>query len=220
MRIKSRFKDYYDYVAHAYGGGDERVVYVREPFKDEHTVAYSKSDFLRYDHYIKEYGVDVKYLVINGRFYVMASILHENGLRDKVRLLTEENFGHCVGKVFRTYSKFVARNIEWSKYFGIESEVATEISQQIGQPIFIVNHIEWDRKTRTYRFTVDQNIPVLQECGINHHIQPEQLYQETAYYISNKMVTSPDLVVVDSMSDKEKIVQHGFDIRQSFRHRM
>jgi hypothetical protein len=217
MKIKSRFKDYYDYVAHAYGGGDERVTYVREPFKDDHIVASSKSTLLQYDYDIKEYGSLVQYLVVNGKFYVMVSILHENGLRDKFRLLTEENFGHCVGRIFRRWN---TKKIDWSKYFGVDSEAATEISQQIKQPVFIVNRIEWDRKTRTYRFTIDQNIPVLQECGINHHIQPEQLYQETAYYISNKMVTSPDLVVVNSMSDKEKILQHGFDTKQSFRHRM
>ena len=217
MKIKSRFKDYYDYVAHAYGGGDERVTYVREPFKDEHTVASSKSTFLQFDYTIKEYGSLIQYLVVNGKFYVMVSILHENGLRGKFRLLTEENFGHCVGRIFRRWN---TKNIDWSKYFGVESEAATEISQQIKQPVFIVNDIEWDRKTRTYRFTIDQNIPVLQECGINHHIQPERLYQETAYYISNKMVTSPDLVIVNSMSDKEKIVQHGIDTKQSFRHRM
>ena len=217
MKIKSRFRDYYDYVAHAYGGGDERVTYVREPFKDRNTVAYSKSAFLIHDYSIKDFGVNVRYLIVNGRFYLMVSITGEDFLREPYRLLTEENFGICTDKVFGSWD---LKKINWNKYFGVESDVATEISQQIKQPVFMVNSIEWDRKTRTYKFNIDQNIPILQECGINRHIQPEQLYQETAYYISNKMVTSPDLVVVNSMSDKEKIVQHGFDTKQSFRHRM
>ena len=87
--------------------------------------------------------------------------------------------------------------------------------------MFIVHRFDhnWSTKPPTTRIIIDKNIPILQEYGVNNYIQPEQLYQDIAYYVSNKMVTSPDLEVHDNMSDKEKIAQHGFDLKQSFRHR-
>ena len=97
------------------------------------------------------------------------------------------------------------------------------VAKQEGEKQWLTKHRQTQRLTSvrspTTKIVIDKNIPILQEYGINHYIQPEQLYQDIAYYVSNKMVTSPDLEVHDNMTDKEKIVQHGFDLKQSFRHR-
>lgn len=221
MKIKSRFKDYYDYVAHAYGGGDERVTYVREPLKDEVTVALHKNHGLS-DPYLDTTRTKIKYLAINGKYYVLLSVADDSGVYSKYELFTEKNFGHRLDGIITRYRGWTgakAKNMRWEHYFDCESDTIVMISQQIAQPVFIIDSVSWDSKRREYSYLIDRTIPLLQEYGINHYIQPEQMYQETAYYISNKMVTSPDLVVVDNMSDKEKIAQHGFDLKQSFRHR-
>ena len=223
MKIKSRFKDYYDYVAHAYGGGDERVTYVREPLQDELTTIIVNGNIDFYSPPIDELKTRTKYLVVNGKVYVLVSVKNEMGMYDPYQLFTEKNFKDRVDSLSVRYrwTMFPQKNTvkQWEKYFAFESKVVTEISKMIKQPVFIIDSIENRWKEQQTRVAIDKNIPILSEYGLNHYIQPEQLYQDIAYYVSNKMVTSPDLEVHDNMTDKEKIVQHGFDLKQSFRHR-
>lgn len=219
MKIKSRFKDYYDYVAHAYGGGDERIMYVREPLKDEHTIvsiANGKMDIK--EPALKELLTDVKYLVVNGCVYSLVAIRDANGMCGDYKFYTKDNFDDLMGHLGRYY-RWNSANARWGDYFAKESNTALELSKLIQHPVFLINRIEFDWKAKTHRFIIDKNIPILMDYGLSHYIQPEQLYQEIAYFVSNKMVTSPDLEVYDNMTDKEKIVQHGFDYKQSFRHR-
>lgn len=224
MKIKSRFKDYYDYVAHQYGGGDERIVYNREPLTDEQTVVQVETSRrlpVRYEFYtpirLDVLGCYRKYLAINGRYYMLIATRNEKGLVGPYQLWTEENFGHRLNEVFKPsrYDSKVYK--EWALGFGVESEAVVNISRQIKQPVFLIDHFNGAVGTKSVY--IDRNIPILEHYGINHHIPPEQMYQEIAYYVSNKMVSSPDLVVHDNMTDQEKILQHGFDFKQSFRHR-
>lgn len=225
MKIKSRFKDYYDYVAHAYGGGDERVTYVREPIDDELLcVTVSGTDNPDFSEpKLDQTKVHERFLVINGYVYSLISYKQDDGTFSPFLLFTKENFGDTIEKLspFRYYTRWLDRIDDkyWAKFFARESKVALDISRQIKQPVFIITKIERDWKNKRKIFHIDKNIPTLSDYGIPHHIQAEQLYQEIAYYISNKMVTSPDLEIHDNMSDKEKVLQHGFDVKQSFRHR-
>jgi hypothetical protein len=225
MKIKSRFKDYYDYVAHAYGGGDERVTYVREPLKDEQLEILSDDRFDIVGPGLSEFKTREKYLVVNGLVYVLISTITKEGLIGPYKLFTEQNFGEELGQLRTRYRYGYDRyNKEgtpeyWARFFAKESDTALVVSKLIQQPVFLINYVGYDYTIKKYRISIDKNIPVLSEYGIPHHVQPEQLYQDIAYYVSNKMVSSPDLEVHDNMTDKEKIVQHGFDLKQSFRHR-
>lgn len=224
MKIKSRFKDYYDYVAHAYGGGDERVTYVREPLSDEYLSILIDGNADIPSTGLSELKIREKYLVVNGRVYTLISTVTNEGLIGPYKLFTSENFADILPSLRPRYRW---QNIEhrpeypsyWARYFAIESKTALEVSKLIQHPVFLINRVEYDYALKKRRISIDKNIPVLSEYGIPHYIQPEQLYQDIAYFMSNKMVTSPDLEVIDNMTDKEKIVQHGFDLKQSFRHR-
>jgi hypothetical protein len=220
MKIQSRYKDYYDYVAHAYGGGDERVTYVREPLKDEFTVITTDSNPNLPSPRLDELMTRIKWLAINGRVYTMVAVKDDYSVGD-YQLFTEDNFGAIIDDIEPKYRwKWTSRqSVNWEKYFGVENEVVTVISRVIRQPVFMIESARWDWKERHYKIVLDKNIPNLAKQGISSHIQPEQMYQDIAYYVSNKMVDSPDLMVNDNMTDKEKIVQHGFDLKQSFRHR-
>lgn len=224
MKIKSRFKDYYDYVAHAYGGGDERVTYVREPLKDEQLEILTDSRVDIDCPRLSETKAHVKYLVVNGLVYVLLATITEEGLTGPYKLFTQENFKDLLPQLTVRY-RWAPYNSDpktpeyWTRFFASESNTALALSKFIQQPVFLINSIGYDYKLKKNRIVIDKNIPVLSEYGIPHHIQPEQLYQDIAYFVSNKMVSSPDLEVHDNMTDKEKIVQHGFDLKQSFRHR-
>jgi len=199
MKISSRFRDYYDYVAHAYGGGDERVMYIREPLKDDQTSPSTVSRSAFAYPTLNEAKTDVKFLVINGRYFVLVSVRDDLGILGPYRLYTEENFKNILPKIQISYYRYSdTRATNWSRYFNIESEFALNLSRSIQHPVFLVNGVSWDWKAQRYFTSIDKNIPILADYGIPHHFSPEQMYQDIAYFISNKMVTSPDLEVHDS----------------------
>lgn len=61
--------------------------------------------------------------------------------------------------------------------------------------------------------------PCLKEFGLDKIVPPEKMYFEIETYLRTVAHPNPDLMPPVSMSDKEKIVSHGFDNKQSFRHR-
>lgn len=218
MHIKSRFKDYYDYVAHAYGGGDKRVTYVRERIPAELTSVTFARDEVKVKLDIPDLNVRlfkgrISWLVVNGKVYTLFTERNDDHSFEPAKLVTEENFGGRTSELFQ-YS-----SLRWERYQNRESVWAWEISRKIKQPVFVIDGIQYGWTSGTTTFTIEENIPILQNFHFAKFYGPEQLYQEIAYYISNKMVDSPDLVVKNNMTDKEKIVQHGFDYKQSFRHR-
>lgn len=224
MKIKSRFKDYYDYVAHAYGGGDERVTYVREPLQDDQLEILTGDRVDIDDPGLSETKTRTKFLVINGLVYVLIATIEDGVVTSPYKLYTEENFRDKLDTL-RVRYRWPPNNNKpdtpeyWARFFARENNTALAISKFIQQPVFLINSAVYDYVLKKRRVVLDKNIPVLSEYGIPHYIQPEQLYQDIAYFVSNKMVSSPDLEVHDNMTDKEKIVQHGFDLKQSFRHR-
>jgi len=72
---------------------------------------------------------------------------------------------------------------------------------------------------RTGTVRVDENIPILGDIGLAAVYPAEQLYQDLSYFIVNTMKDSPDMAKPSSITDKEKISSHGFDLKMSFRHR-
>jgi hypothetical protein len=218
MKIKSRFKDYYDYIAHLYGGGDERVTYVRDRIPEDLTSVTFARDEIKHNLVLYEPRVrlgkgSISWLVVNGKVYTLFTERNDDYSNKPTKLLTQENFGGREGELFQYAS------LNWPKYQGFESHWAEAISRKIKQPVFVIDHYSYGYSSGTTTFVIEENIPILQNFHFAKYASPEQLYQEIAYYISNKMVDSPDLVVNNNMTDKEKIVQHGFDYRQSFRHR-
>ncbi len=63
------------------------------------------------------------------------------------------------------------------------------------------------------------HVPILKDIGFNHVQSPEQTYQDISYYMANVLRENPDVVPPVKIADKDRIVQHGFDLKQSFRHR-
>jgi len=226
MKIKSRFKDYYDYVAHAYGGGDPRVLYLRDRIDEK--LCHQTFDKYEVDNQLglaapksRAMGTTFSWLIVNGLSYTLVSTYDsESHLRSAPQILTEENFGDRLEELFSTRSwRDDTYTFRWDKYVGQESSIGVKISQRIKQPVFVIEQISRNWTNDSMTFVINDAVPILQNLHFAKFFSPEQMYQDIAYFVSNKMVTSPDLVVNNNMTDKEKIVQHGFDIRQSFRHR-
>lgn len=227
MRIIGKMKDYYDNVAHIYGA-DPLVVYVRgnltvrgkdgilpdldvEMHKDEY---HGVTGGLGVHHADEFYG----HLVICGKVYDLVS-MRRYEFSEPFKL-----------EVYDPYRHKIQLPRGWGRIQKPEEYVATSerhvspgalaISKKIGQPVFIIKREDWNsRKDRTV--TVEGRYFPLADMGVPRFYPAEQIYQDISYFIANTMNDCPDTQPAGAppQTDKEKIVAHGLDLKQSFRHR-
>jgi hypothetical protein len=220
MKIKSSFKDYYDFISHQYGGGDPNIVYVRDRIK-------ANSDFGKITETITVttdfYVVNLPYkgfkyndmpsfswLVIAGKLYLMA----ESQDVHTFRIITSEDFSKyfCRG----TYKKN-----KYLEYIGLFNENTISLSKIINTPVFTILNVTNDsfRGQRKCTVEIDTRIPILANTGVPSIIDAFTMYQDIAYFIGNTLRDAPDIAPPVSVSNDSKITQHGFDKKISFRHR-
>lgn len=123
---------------------------------------------------------------------------------------------------------------DWRKPFqyGQPYRFLEKMHKQIGSPILIiygeVNDRSLSSQVHRYRLSplfigpTPEPIPNLSEIkGLAKVYTPEQIYQDISYWVTNVLNTSPDVQPAGAppQTDKEKIVAHGLDLKQSFRHR-
>jgi hypothetical protein len=212
MRIKSKFKDYYDFIAHQYGGGDPKVVYSRDriaPLSESGTdigvnlgrgrvrpLPYPYSSFTKYT---------FRWVAIAGKYY----LIYSNQDSENFKVVTQ---GSEVYNLLKKERPYLTRRSENKEFIASPSSELIKLSRELKQPVFTLDlHLNGYRAMST--------IPNLGELGFASLISPEQMYQDIAYFIGNTINESPDLAPPNHMTDKEKIAQHGFDLKQSFRHR-
>lgn len=220
MKIVAKRKDYYDYVAALYGGGDPKNTYERGhyviPWVYNETLDKEiENPFLipsklvlwlprRYSH--TNYAAEYRGLFVAGRYYVFGrtgtAISSTDGyLWGDWYLLQRADTNKRRWAFLGAGDTFVQ---------GATSMRGTEISKIIKQPIFFINGDgpnQW----------VPSEMPYLSEWGFPSRILAEQLYQELALFVSS--VLQPVEGPAATQSDVQKAEAHGFDKRQSFRHR-
>lgn len=217
MKIVSKFKDYYDYIANIYGGGDPKILYLRSPIaknKCEIDIG-TKKAFRIYD---TNFNAQHYVIVVAGKgYYVRAERATQYDNFGDFKILTKENFPKFYERPSNIPSWYPHREPKESNYIGFENELFTFIARKINQPVFRINR--FTQTNKNVSVFVDSNIPILQDYGLSSIISPEQIYQDISYYLCNTMHESPDVRVPNILSDKEKVLQYGFDAKQSFRHR-
>jgi hypothetical protein len=224
MIIKSNTKDYYDHQAYVWGGGDPSIQYIRKPLSPLTRGKYS-SDLRRDSITIYGSGVnrlirndeyDVKYLAVVGKYYILFR-KHRHILdptpNAPYKLLTE--FSNPDLYAWYNKNRENRHGIKFVKS-GEFSEELVVISRKLDAPVFSFETCGGYSEG----INIDPEVPHLGELGMASIIGPEQMYQDISYFLGNIMKESPDMMPPTKMSDKEKIVGHGFDLKQSFRHRV
>lgn len=225
MKIKSTFKDYYDYVANQYGGGDPHTLYLRSKISnviDRKDLSLQSHLYLDSEDFNKELrshkNYDLSALIVAGKIYTIFYTDY-TPLRKSWKLLTQDNVDECIkynnhknqNYFYRKLTKkiaekFIAENV-------IEAFDATvDFCRLIKSPVFLVDH-------DYFQTHLQNQIPCLKDLGFDKFMSAEQLYQNLEYYICNKMRSSPDLAPPVERTDVERIESHGFDKKVSFRHR-
>lgn len=246
MKIKGSFKDYYDHQSHVYGGGDPRITYSRRPLAPKNIlgtagieVVDATSDTLalrcHFPHKWSEVfssrwvirNTDekedkVRWLAIAGRLFLLV------GTRERVSdpisftLISESNPGHA-----RLIHKITGRRVFYSdlhapdELVGAMEPALLPISRVLGAPVFIISDITYPATPRDRRqvLIVDKAIPILGRLGIPAVYSSAQIYQDIAYFMGNTVHESPDSAPPVEVADRDRLIQHGFDLKTSFRHR-
>jgi len=238
MIIKSNFKDYYDFVPHQYGGGDPGIVYNRirlNPFKTAQNLDFDRGIELKskdyreiqslpslpYNTHPFKNNQSYKWLVITGRLYLLVS--KSSGYNPEYELFCEAKHTTIAeGKPshddfelgYGIYDDGKSKKLPMaSRYLGVQLKSLVELSKFLDAPVFCIRSVGWRD------ITIDCNVPILTNTGIPSIIEPNKIYQEISYFIANTMHTNPDIEPPVRIGEKDRIVSHGFDLKQSFRHR-
>lgn len=227
MLIISKFKDYYDHISYLYGV-DEKVIFKRADrklTKEQHRriekMEFTIPDAERHNRYVgkkniyqsnyKEYDYEIYYVSICGRLHlIVRNVTDKNS---KFHLITESDYT-WMGWKQRKYKWDNDRDPSFDDCIGnhLPKDYLIELHKMLNVPVFMFyNH----------RTLLDSDYWTvnLGELGIGRLYTPEQIYQEISQFISNVMVENADILPPVEISDKDKIVGHGFDIKQSFRNR-
>lgn len=221
MKIQSQFVDYYDHVAHQYGGGDPSCLYLRKRLVDRvgkdgesygGLVIISQNGIVRLP-YINNVNLNFRYkwLSVCAKYYLLIQTFGENRSPSPWKIIDKA----LHAEAWKSLTGRWNHSPEVLKCVGVFSESLLEISRKVNAPVFT-----FDTVFSSYEIHVDGEIPILGDIGLPSKINSQQLYQDIAYFLGNIMKLSPDMMPATSMTDKEKVLQHGFDKKVSFRHRM
>lgn len=215
MRIKSKFKDYYDFIPCIYGC-DQDVVYIRQPIKDKILFDFSNdSNRICAPQSYANNDYKSKIIVICNTIYVvgMYSDLTKN-IHEPWQLCDESFWERYIQRKHYPINGSKNAEILTKKSILEGSKTLLEYTRLIRQPVF---EVEWDFWER--RWYAAENIPILTDYGFPAKISPDKMYQDISYFMSNLINENPDTKPPVEVEDKYKIVGAGFDLKQSFRHR-
>lgn len=210
MKIISRFKDFYDYVEHQQGGGDPLLPYLRDKVLPDEPMWKGATEMREGTYKSRSYGAGIwtpndktsdgitrefRGLFVAGRVYRLARhYIAKSGYYPNIVPEQLVKDWHITSEVFQNFEQ------------GQKSEYAHTMAKELNAPVFLCDHNE-----------AYGHCPKLGPLGMVNYMSAEQVYQEIAMFISNELrrVEQP----ATSVTDVQKAEAHGFDKRQSFRHR-
>jgi hypothetical protein len=211
MRIISKFKDYCD-IGMQYGQ-DEDIVWVRNT---EEVPGELNTDWL-YEYTLNSLYYCVTYLAFCGKIYPLHG--QEEGLLTK----PDPNlFSSSYEELVERFEKFTNKKVKNPDYPYYGWMDRHEMDNWINTPCHDL-HIKYDcpvllfkaKRIGRKKGVVVVKCPVLKDLGFQRVKDAYTTFQEIETYISNNMCQKQNPMVV--LSDKSKIVKHGFDYKLSFR---
>lgn len=223
MLIVSKFRDYYDSIA-GQKGIDKKIVFNRDQNSLFLPEFHSKwSD--RTQHYFPNYDSrivrnDYKGLVqyetyilgICGKLYPLLV----NTIRKKTGVYSHETYSefiydiNIIEEYYNQYNKshYSWRKSNWSIYKDyLTSTKVQDLFFKHNTPIFILGA----KTLKEINFNIN---PILKDIEFFKVMDPFTIFQEIEMFISQQLCTE---ITSSNISDKDKIVGHGFDPKWSFR---
>lgn len=219
MKIISPFKDYYDWIAGKYGGGDPRLIYKRTKIQGQDTKdrviydivsgrSYELSSLNANRYRLGKSTYSFNILIFCGRQYLVVKI------DGATNILSEEkhpDLWQMLNKTSKGITSLLLKSTSIDFYLGKQTQFAENLCKQYDQPVLLI--------INDLGAVVDDRIPVLQDVGFASIMSAEQCYQEISHFLGNVLRESPDTKPPVEIDDKYKIIGAGFDTKTSFRHR-
>ena len=241
MKIISKFKDFYDYKVTKYGV-DEKLVYTRKTYCEYFQVLIGNISNINIDYRISEDDFNKnlkddtkpideknihKILFIGEKLihlfstengiYTHFDIKNENDLRklDDFQYKKEITFKN--GKKFSIFSKFRS---DWDYLLSSSRKklITYDIDKDdiiLNEPMLLIELIGTSKSSRylyTYKFTYNPN---LSQMGV--YIDADFVWQSLVEFLSNKR---SEKEISPEVSNENKILSKGFDLKTSFRPNM
>lgn len=235
MKIISKFKDYYDYVAHQYGGGDEKITYVRNGIDDDkcsivinvpsHKFGDNDMPYLpdwRTGDVRKRFNVDFKLLVVVGKSYLIVSRTVDTRFKYETipfAIINNKEHDDIIEEICDTRKRFwFGYKYKMEDLIGVETKTMLTLSRIVKHPVFVITNYRY--KDNQLIVNIEPMIPNLGNMGMASFIRPEIMYQDISYFVGNTMHDTPDAKPPVSICENDRIVKAGFDLKKSFRHRI
>lgn len=207
MKIISKFKDYYDYYAKVYGR-DDALVYKRGISQFDVTIGDPSSSLVqklvRGVH--SEPGNQYVLIVgVCGRFFPLTTVDHGQ--------ITPEPKDYSIVLVDKPATKWSTWNYERINTGDVYAPLL-EYQKRLKEPVIGLSGYSYSGWYPNNLQLMDK-VPILKEYGIDKLLTAEQCYQEIYQFLS--VLNNKE--VLTNMTDRDKIESHGFDLKQSFRHR-
>jgi hypothetical protein len=245
MHIQSRFSDYYDYVEYLYTpeGGDPENTYDRRIKTTSVSVKGSLPLFpqpirdcfppTREQQKVKSWGNDwtyfpwrFKWCFVAGKLYLTVGEANykvdsrgEGSEKNpsKFRLLTAN---HPSMKYLRDGTSFRSKRVDHFFLRPSLNETGDLVAKEVG-PVFMIDltrPLEYFHGSgkHLYEVILMDQVPNLGQLGFASVTPAEKMYQDISMYIG-KLKNSPDSQPPAFVSDKDRLVQKGFDLKTSFR---
>jgi hypothetical protein len=221
MRIIGRrdARDYFDHIGSVYGE-DDRVVYVRAPFKQTEFVVPPEVGRALGS------GMGLPRPSVNGRWAHLCCVVAACWVIPVLRL----------GSVTGQTSTEIADPVRHASWLtdpstggplptpDLRRDLVDDLVRSVGAPVFLVRDVRF-RMTRTrdgregeWLVAVSARVPHLGALGVPAIVPAEQMWQEVYATCSNVLRRDPDKMPPTEVSNEDKIHTYGFDRRTSFRH--
>ena len=243
MKIISKFKDFYDYKVSKYGV-DEKLVFNRKTYCEYFQALIGNIDNINIDtdyrisedDFNKKLKEDIKVIDeknIHKVLFIGEKVIHlfftENGIYTHFDIKNIEilgkfsNLGYKKrlifkdGKTFNIFSRF---GDDWDYLLSYNSKrfMKLNINKEdiiLNEPmIFIelIGRLHNNRYVYIYKFTYN---PYLSKLGV--YLDEDFIWQSLVEFLSNKR---SEKEIIPEISDKDKILSKGFDLKASFRPKM
>ena len=202
MKIISKHKDYYDYIVGIYGE-DPNLVYDRRVrnIKRFDVIVDSPRVLTPIKFFICGLIYNVYYF--REKFYCTAEQIYELN-----EILHEEDYNYVHGN-YRNKKPSLEDLQDYVKC------IKTDINMRLRQPVLVQGGSEWALKDGR-GFNNYYSLPHLETYGAATWYPAQDIYQDIVAFIG-WLKDHPE--IPDKMTNDEKILSHGFDIKKSFRHR-
>lgn len=228
MKIISKYKDYYDYLANMYGV-DNSIVYNRKDINEptacgfihtkEITVKNSKQFYLNFGKSLDD--TPSLWLIVLGKPYPLVDVSSDLSINPEYEIINK-NTDKKYGKFYDYNSRGNKINTSLITKAGQTQDWLVELSKEIEHPVFILNRNRYSEYNIVNNISIEGRYTPLKDIkGFSAVYPVEQFYQDLSYFLGNVMKDCPDTQPAGrpELTDKDKILSHGFDLKKSFRHR-